>query len=177
MARPPSSLTGNERRFAEDEIIVSKTDTRGVITYANRVFLRVAQYREDEVIGQPHNMIRHPHMPRCVFKYLWDTIKAGDEVFAFVVNRAKSGDHYWVFAHVTPTFDEHGRIIGYHSNRRCPNREALPTIRKLYDKLLREEQRHANARDGLTASHAMLLAQLDDLKTTYDELMFDLAGA
>ncbi len=86
--------TGREVRFGADEIIVSKTDLTGHLTYANDVFLRVAGYTEAEVIGQPHSFIRHPEMPRAVFKLLWDTIQSGREVFAYVVNLTKHGDHY-----------------------------------------------------------------------------------
>jgi PAS domain S-box-containing protein len=94
---------GIERFFEEDEIIVSKTDPKGIITYANQVFLRTAQYQEEEILGAPDNIIRHPDMPRCVFDLLWKTIASGLEIFAYVKNMAKNGDHYWVFAHVTPT--------------------------------------------------------------------------
>jgi PAS domain-containing protein len=76
--------TDVERTFREDQIIVSKTNTKGIITYANRTFLEVALYTEQEVLGQPHNMIRHPDMPRCVFKLLWDTLVTGNEIFAYV---------------------------------------------------------------------------------------------
>ncbi len=175
MARPPSSLTGVERRFGEDEIIVSKTDRKGIITYANRVFLRVAQYTEEDVLGKPHNIIRHPHMPRCVFKLLWDTIQSGREIFAYVVNRARSGDHYWVFAHVTPTFDGNGTIVGYHSNRRCPDRSVIPKVESIYRLLLDEEKKHANPKEGMAAATRLLVEHLDSLNTTYDELMFALA--
>ena len=116
------TLTGVEQTFADDEIIVSKTDTSGRITYANDVFLRICGYREDELLDQPHSMIRHPDMPRAVFKLLWDRISSGGEIFAFVVNCCRNGDHYWVLAHVTPDFDEAGRIVGYHSSRRLPKR-------------------------------------------------------
>lgn len=88
------TLTGHERTFPEHEIIVSKTDPRGRMTYVNDIFLLVSGYAEDELIGEPHSKIRHPHMPRCVFKLLWDTILSGREIFAYVNNRAKSGDHY-----------------------------------------------------------------------------------
>ncbi|MGE5764846.1 MAG: PAS domain-containing protein [Mycobacterium leprae] len=104
--------SGVERTFGEDEIIVTKTDPRGVITYANRVFLRVSAYDEPDVIGQPHNLIRHPGMPRTVFQLLWDTIRGGREMFAYIVNLAADGAHYWVFAHVTPSFGPAGRIVG-----------------------------------------------------------------
>jgi PAS domain S-box-containing protein len=109
--------TGRERTWGDEELIVSKTDLKGIITYANRTFLSVAGYTEQEILGKPHSIIRHPDMPRCVFKLLWDTIESGNEIFAYVKNMAKNGDHYWVFAHVTPTLDAHGNIIGYHANR------------------------------------------------------------
>ena len=85
----------------------------------------IAGYTEQEVLGKPHSLIRHPHMPRCVFKLLWDTIAGGDEIFAYVVNRCKNGDHYWVLAHVTPSRNTNGDIIGYHSNRRVPDRKIV----------------------------------------------------
>ena len=82
MREPTITPTGVERFFPEDEVIVSKTDVKGRITYANETFLNIAGYTEEEVLGQPHSMIRHPDMPRCVFKLLWDTIKARSEIFA-----------------------------------------------------------------------------------------------
>ena len=84
--------------------------------------------------GQAHNIIRHPDMPRCVFDLLWKTIAGGEEIFAYVKNMAKNGDHYWVFAHVTPTFDAGGRIMGYHSNRRVPERGAVATLERAVSK-------------------------------------------
>ena len=167
-------LTGKERFFGEEEIFVSKTDLKGHITYANEVFLRVAGYDEEEVLGQPHNMIRHPAMPRCVFKLLWDQIQAGREIFAYVVNRAKTGDHYWVFAHATPTFNEQGRIVGYHSNRRCPRRDAVKKCEGLYHTLLEEEERHTQKQEGLAAGGALLGRLLEKSGLSYDEFIFTL---
>lgn len=118
-------VTGVEKSFGKDEIIVSKTDLKGRITYVNRVFMSVAGYEEDELLGEPHSLIRHPDMPRCVFKLLWDTIQAKNEIFAYVINRCKNGDHYWVHAHVTPNFDAQGAVVGYHSNRRVPDRRIV----------------------------------------------------
>ena len=92
---PDRQVTGHEVFFDDDEIIVSKTDLTGKITYANDMFLRIAGYKEVEVLGQPHSLIRHPDMPRSIFKLLWDTISAGGEIFAYVMNRCKNGDHYW----------------------------------------------------------------------------------
>lgn len=169
--------TGREIYFGDDEIIVSKTDLAGKITYANEVFLRVAGYREDEVLGQPHSMIRHPAMPRAVFALLWDTIEAGREIFAYVVNRAKNGDHYWVYAHVTPTFGPNGRVIGYHSNRRVPDRQAIAAVEPLYARLVAEETRHGDRREGLAASRAMFAATLAAAGMPYDEFVWTLAPA
>ncbi|GEO81433.1 transcriptional regulator [Pararhodospirillum oryzae] len=163
-----------ERTFGDDELIVSKTDIKGVITYANQVFQRVAGFTESELVGQPHNIIRHPEMPACVFKLLWDTIEAGNEIFAYVINQAKNGDHYWVFAHVTPTFDASGRIVSYHSSRRSPRREALPAVRDLYATLLAEEKRHASPKDGMAAALRLVNDLMNQNGTDYPHFVHTL---
>lgn len=167
--------TGEEVRFRNDEFIVSKTDTRGVITYANDVFMRVSGYREEELLHQPHNLIRHPDMPGCVFKLAWDTLKSGQEIFAYVVNLAKNGSHYWVFAHMTPSFDASGRCVGYHSNRRVPASDALPKVRKLYAQLLAEEKRHAERAKAVNASHSLFMDLLRNQGVDYRTFVFGLS--
>jgi len=174
MARPTQPLTGNERTFDKNEIIVSKTDPTGVITYANDVFCRVAGYTEEELLGQQHNIVRHPDMPRCVFKFLWDNISAGKEVFAYVINQAKNGDHYWVYAHVTATYDDQENIVSYHSSRRVPDPDACRTVAGIYKQLLEEEHRHSSPKDGMEASLNMLVGILNDAGVTYDEFIFSL---
>lgn len=170
------SPTGIEQFFEDDEIIVSKTDTKGRITYANRVFLKIAGYEESEVLGQAHNLIRHPEMPRCVFKFLWDRIADKHEVFAYVINKCKNGDHYWVFAHVTPTLDSNGRIIGYHSSRRVPSQAALETVKPLYAELLALEAKYRTPREQWQASLPVLVEKLESMGVTYDELIFKLCA-
>jgi len=151
-----TSLTGVERFFDDDEIIVSKTDLKGHVTYANRVFLRMAGYTEQEILGQPHSIIRHPEMPRCIFKLLWDTLGSGKEIFAYVINRSANGDHYWVLAHVTPSYDDSGNVTGYHSSRRTVDRAVLDdTIIPLYKSLLDEENRHTDRKAGMQSSFDM----------------------
>ncbi|KAA8710735.1 PAS domain-containing protein [Helicobacter canis] len=118
-----------------DTLITSKTDLKGVITYCNRDFLAYSGYGEEELIGKPHNIIRHKDMPACVFKLLWDYIQSGREIFAFVKNLTKHKEHYWVFTNVTPSFDNLGNIIGYYSVRRAPNLAVIPTIEALYKDL------------------------------------------
>lgn len=166
--------TGVERTFGDDEIIVSKTDTRGRLTYVNDLFIKISGYPERELIGQPHNIIRHPDMPRSVFKLLWDTISQGSELFAYIVNLSADGGHYWVLAHVTPTFGPGGDIVGYHSNRRTASRVALDRIQPVYASLLAEEQRHSHAPDAIAASSELLQRTLADQGQTYDEFVWSL---
>jgi PAS domain S-box-containing protein len=167
-------ITGVERHFAEDEIIVSKTDTKGLITYANDVFLRVAGYTESEVMGKPHSIVRHPAMPKVVFKLLWDRIREGHEIFAYVVNRAKNGDHYWVFAHVTPSRDQAGKIIGFHSSRRSPKQAAVNVVIPLYQELCRIEARQATSKQAMEASMQVITSLLNEKKVSYDEFVLSL---
>ncbi len=168
--------TGRERLFDPDDIIVTKTDLKGRITYGNGTFLQISGLTERQAIGAPHSIIRHPDMPRAVFKLMWDQIQAGREIFAYVVNLAVNGDHYWVFAHVTPTFDENGSIIGYHSNRRVPERSAVETVQALYAKLLEIERGEHSRADGLTKSSDALADLLRSRGCTYDSYVFSLQG-
>lgn len=175
MGRPRP--TGVERRFGEEEIIVSKTDLGGRITYANDVFQRVAGYTESELIGAPHSIVRSPAMPRAVFALLWKTIQAGHEIFAYVVNLARNGDHYWVLAHVTPTRDASGAVIGYHSNRRRPDAGAIGRITPLYEDLVAIECQAPDRRDGLAAGVARLESVLASRGQAYDEFVWSLVEA
>ncbi len=164
--------TGKELFFDKDEIIVSKTNTKGHITYANDVFVRLSGYTEKEVIGSPHNIVRHPDMPRCIFKLLWDQLERKKEVFAYVVNMSKDGSHYWVFAHVTPTIDSSGTITSYHSNRRFPKARVVnDVIVPLYKTLIDEEKRHKNRKEGMNSSYKLLEKILEEKGTSYDEFV------
>ncbi|GAB1642714.1 PAS domain-containing protein [Krasilnikovia sp. MM14-A1259] len=168
--------TGVERTFGQDEIIVTKTDPRGIITYANDVFLRVSALTEDEALGSPHSVIRHPDMPRAIFKLLWDTLEQRQEMFAYVQNLALDGAHYWVFAHVTPTVDVTGQVVGYHSNRRTPDASPVAAVTGLYAELRAEEQRHAGARQAVAASVALLERKLVERGQTYEEFVWELTN-
>lgn len=152
-----------ERFFNDDEIIVSKTDLKGRITYGNEVFIKLSGYEEDELLGKPHNIIRHPDMPKCVFKLLWDRIQSGYEIFAYVINQTQNGDFYWVLANVTPSYDSNGKIIGYYSVRRKPRQEALNKIKPIYQALLKEERSA-----GMSAGMKALENTLKDNGVDYD---------
>ncbi|MEQ8335687.1 PAS domain-containing protein [Nisaea sp.] len=161
--------------MAQDELIVTKTDLDGKIRYANRTFYKFADYEPVECIGVQHNIIRHPEMPRTVFKLLWDTIKSGEEIFAYVNNRSKNGDYYWVFAHITPSRSADGSIIGYHSNRRAPNRNVLHNhIQPLYTQLLDIERNSTSPKDALAAGETHIHDLLKSKGMSFNEFMFAL---
>lgn len=166
-----------ELKFSSDEIIVSKTDLAGKILYANDVFCRLAEMSTGEVIGQPHSIIRHPDMPRAVFQLLWDTISKGKEIFAYIKNMSATGKYYWVVAHVTPTRDRSGSIIGYHSNRRAPSKAGVADILPLYRQLLAEEEKGGDRKAALMASTGLLKAKLDAIGKTYDEFIWSTGEA
>jgi methyl-accepting chemotaxis protein len=130
-------VTGIERQMQDRETIVSTTDVRGIITYINDTFIQISGFTEQELIGAPQNIVRHPDMPAAAFKDLWDTLQAGRPWIGMVKNRCKNGDHYWVEAHVTPT-RENGQITGFLSVRRKPDRDQINAAEALY-KTLREK--------------------------------------
>lgn len=170
-----SNLTGVERTFNEDKIIVSKTDLKGKITYGNRLFYEMAGLTEKDCIGTQHNLVRHPEMPRAVFDLLWTTIKKQEEIFAYVLNQSSNGDQYWVFAHVTPSYSITGEANGYHSNRRVPNRQVLNGhIIPFYKQLLEIEKNDPSPKSGLEKSLAAVSDLLSEKKLGFNEFMFSL---
>lgn len=165
MAQP----TNNRRVMKVGDFIVSKTDTKGRITYGNQTFIEMSGYSEEELLGAPHNILRHPDMPRIVFKLLWDRIEAGREIFAYVKNLCKDGSYYWVFTNVSASYDNNGKIIGYYSVRRKPNEAAIEAIIPVYRQLLEDEKR-----GGMDASLQTLQKFLDSKGVGYDELIASL---
>lgn len=174
MMKRDINFTGFERSMGDQDIIVSKTNLKGLITYGNGVFLDIADYSVAEIIGKPHNIIRHPDMPKCVFKLLWDTIKAGNEIFAYVINQAKNGDYYWVFAHVTPSFDESHRMVGYHSSRRKPSAQAVEAVKGLYKALLDAERKASTGKEAIEAGVNLLQSILQGKGVSYEEFILSL---
>lgn len=173
MDRP---VPGAEIALNEHDIIVSKTDPKGRLTYVNDTFRRISKFNEAELMNQPHNIIRHPDMPRCVFKLLWEKLEAGEEVFAYVKNICKNQDYYWVFAHVTPSFSEAGEIIGYHSNRRVPDRNSRDIIESLYRFLWEIEESYANKKEGMRAAYETFSNIMKEHGATYDQFIFQFAS-
>lgn len=174
MALPRPTPNARERVLAEEDFIVSKTDLKGTITYGNRIFIDISGYSERELLGAPHNILRHPDMPRSVFKLLWDSIQAGREINAYVKNLSSDGGFYWVFANVTPSYDERGALAGYYSVRRKPHPRALPVIADLYRTLLEAERKAGGGQEGMRASRNILDRTLQEKGVSYDAFVLGL---
>lgn len=160
--------SNKEIKMNDNDFIVSKTDAKGIITYCNEIFMEMASYSENELLGKNHNIIRHPDMPRVAFKLAWDLIQNGKEFFGFVKNMTKNGDYYWVFTNITPDY-HNGKIVGYTSVRRKPSGNAISTIIPIYKKMIELEKS-----GGMEASGKFLFDFLDEQKVTYDELVVSL---
>jgi len=157
------------KKMKENDFIVSKTDLKGRITYVNRIFMEMGEYTEEELLGQPHNIIRHPDMPKAVFKLLWDMVQNGDEIFAYVLNKTKNANDYWVYANITPSCDDKNQRVGYYSVRRQPNAEALKIIMPLYASMLKAEKS-----GGIDAGTKILTNLLTEKGVGYNELIISL---
>ncbi|MDT8425431.1 MAG: methyl-accepting chemotaxis protein [Methyloprofundus sp.] len=127
-------VTDNEVMMKEGTILVTRTNLKGIITYANDAFVEISGFSYDELVGKNHNMVRHPDMPAVAFQDLWETVKQGRPWTAPVKNRTKAGNYYWVEANVTPVF-KNGEVTEYLSVRYAPTREQVNSAEKLYDQL------------------------------------------
>lgn len=159
----------NELFLKDNTLITSKTDLKGKITYGNEDFIHYGEYKEEDFLNKPHSLVRHPQMPKTAFKLLWDSLKEKKEFFAFVCNLSKTGKTYWVFANVTPSYDEKGQVVGYYSVRRRPSKEGVETISKIYSKLLEIEKTQ-----GVNQAIQFTLDFLKENNTTWDKFIIDL---
>ncbi|WP_345993277.1 PAS domain-containing protein [Sulfurimonas sp. HSL-1716] len=118
-----------------DDFLVSQTDEKGIILFANDDFCKIAGYGIDELVGKNHNIVRHPDMPKAAFKGLWDTVKTGRVWHGYVKNKTKTGGHYWVYATVYPMYDEIRKAKTYLSCRRKPSEKEIQDAQNLYKTL------------------------------------------
>jgi len=165
MHKPHTTPTNNETVLKEGEFIVSKTDLKSRITYGNKYFISISGWSEEELLGQPHNILRHPDVPQVAFKVLYELIENGKEFFGFVKNLKKDGGYYWVFANITPSYDANGKMVGYYSVRRKPRDGFKKIIEPLYASLLQLEQK-----GGMNASYEAVQKLLKEKKLTFNEL-------
>ncbi|MBL0125664.1 MAG: PAS domain-containing protein [Betaproteobacteria bacterium] len=127
-------IVDHEVPYPEGRLIVSRTDTVGIITHFNQSFVEMSGYTGEEILGAPHHILRHPDMPPAAFKDLWDTIQQGKKWHGYVKNLRKDGAYYWVYATVIPNV-RHGKIVGYTSVRRKPSRTKIKEVEILYPTL------------------------------------------
>lgn len=153
----------------QDDLIVSKTNLKGEITYGNEHFIKMSGYSEKELLNSPHNILRHNDMPGVVFKLLWERIKNKKSINAYVKNKTKNGDFYWVYANVTASLDKNNTLIGYYSVRRKPSKRGVETITDLYKELCQVE-----TRGGVQASSKLLEEKLENAGVNYDEFVVSL---
>ena len=159
MSRPEP--TDVEQEITSVDLIVSKSDEKGGITYINPMFIKISGYSQGELIEQPHSILRHPDMPKVIFKYLWDNLKEGRDVNAYVKNLCKDGSFYWVLATVKVAKNPDGSFRNYMSTRKCITDSAKETIIALYANLLAIEKS-----DGVAASESALNAFLAEKGVT-----------
>jgi PAS domain S-box-containing protein len=170
MARPIP--LDKEKVLDPKRYIVSKTDAKGIITYGNDYFVEVAGYSESELIGKPHNIIRHPDMPKIVFKLMWDRIKKGQNIMAIVKNLAKDGSYYWVVTDFEPKMDPlTNEAISHTAFRKAAPKKAVEAIIPIYQKLIEIEKE-----GGMEASEMYLKGFLEEQGKTYDEFINELVG-
>ena len=157
----------NEIKLSNKRYIVSKTDPKGIIEYGNDYFVEISGYTEEELLGQPHSIIRHPDMPKIVFKMMWDRIKQNQNIMAVVKNLAKDGSYYWVVtefeAKVDPITNE---IISYTAFRKAAPQKAIQTIAPIYKKLIEVEES-----GGMEASEKYLREFLVTQNISYDDFI------
>ena len=128
----------NEEYTFSEGLIVSSTDIKGIITYANRKFCEIAGYSKTELVGKNHNIVRHPDMPKAAFKDVWETLQKGTAWNGIVKNLRKDGRYYWVYSHITPILTD-GILTGYTAARRPATQTEIIETKPLYEKLLTQE--------------------------------------
>lgn len=163
--------------FDPDEILVTKTDARGRIRYVNDTFVRVSGFTREELLDAPHSQVRHADMPRGLFRYMWDTLRAGGEAFLYIRNRRADGRDFWVLSHVSPTFGPGGELRGYHSTRRLPDARAIDAMRPIYARMRRAEEQHARRAEAVQAGLDELDRVLEEWGLTYSEFVWSLINA
>ncbi|MCO6163203.1 PAS domain-containing protein [Flavobacterium sp. NRK F7] len=163
-------LVDKEVTWDKTKVIMSKTDAFGTIEYANEVFVDVCGYEDYELMGQPHSIIRHPDMPKVIFKVLWEKLKNGENFHAIVKNLAKSGRYYWVITDFEISKNEAGEIVNYFARRRAVPQEVITNhIEPLYKKLWQIE-----AASGMEYSEKYLTGFLEEKNKTYVQYILEL---
>ncbi len=154
------------------KVIMSKTNAKGIIEYANDYFVKICGYKEYQLMGKPHNVIRHPDMPKIIFKVLWDRLHQGKNIHAVVKNLAKDGRYYWVITNFETKFDDQGNIVSHYSRRKAAPEHVVFGVSRLYKILLSLESNDRTLEKSLKYFENFF----EYKNTTYDEFILDLIG-
>ncbi len=162
--------TKKEIRLTDNDLLISKTDSKGYITYCNRTFMRISGYSEKELLNTQHSVIRHPDMPRGVYRHLWQTLEQSKEYFGYLKNLSSDGSYYWVFTHITPDHDPDRTLHGYHSVRRKARQSSIAIIEPIYKEMLAIEQREHRTK-GPDLSLAYMHEKLNEFSIDYEHFV------
>ncbi|CAA6818256.1 MAG: SIGNAL-TRANSDUCTION SENSOR PROTEIN-PAS/PAC domain [uncultured Sulfurovum sp.] len=158
-----------EIKFSRKKFIVSKTDLKGKIIFTNKNFSEISGYTEAELVGENHNILRHPDMPKAVFFLVWKTLLAGNPISGVIKNLAKDGRYYWVIADLEAKKDTNGNIIALTAFRRAAPQDVIDKIEELYATMVSIEKKH-----GMEKSLAYVEAYLEDNNLNYNEFIKEL---
>ncbi|MEE9350491.1 MAG: PAS domain-containing protein [Flavobacteriaceae bacterium] len=159
-----------EVHIAPNKVIMSKTDYKGLLQYANDYFIEICGYSNEELIGKAHNIIRHPDMPKVIFKTLWNKLHKGKNLYAIVKNKTKDGNYYWVVTKFETTFDKEGNIISHYARRKAVPTKVREIAESIYKTILEIEKHDVNVAEQ--TFHEIL----KNYNLTYDDFFLEIAG-
>ncbi len=171
VSQPKIQMIDKEIILDPTRVIMSKTDPKGIIEYANDYFVEISGYEDYELMGQPHNIIRHPDMPKVIFKELWRRLAKGENIHALVKNRAKDGRYYWVLTDFETKYNEQGEIVSYYARRKAAPSHAVFQIEKLYKTLLSIEKTQS-----VNVSERYFFGLLEEKGMNYDQFILKILG-
>jgi len=142
-AKPNVEPLDLEATFEDENLearsLITRTDKRGIVTFASKAYREMTKYSKEELVGKPHSIVRHPDMPAAAFKQMWDTIKENKVWEGYVKNLRKDGKYYWVIVRIEPLYDDDGNKIGYTAIRKEPDRETILKMEQKYKEMLENE--------------------------------------
>lgn len=158
-----------EIKLDPSRVIMSKTDPKGIIEYANKYFMEISGYEEFELMGQPHNIIRHPDMPKVIFKLLWERLQEGKNAHIIIKNLTKNGSYYWVLTNFETKYNEVGQIVSYFAHRKAAPSSAIFEIEKLYKTILSIEKKRSPE-----IAEKYFYSLIEESGKTYDDYILSL---
>jgi aerotaxis receptor len=174
LLKPTITPNSQEAQLPDDAFMVTKADKEGRITYVSRLFSEISAYREDELLAQPHSIIRHPDMPWGIYQLLWETLQAAQEFNGILKNLRKDGGYYWAFTNISASLSPTGDFLGYYSVHRKPSPRVIQALQSLYRQMLAAEANAASKEAAIAASRKILISRLEADGMDYDQFVLTL---